>query len=62
GLWSAEKEAELTEENKKSFRAALAEADKAPKQTIVEFLTNTYEVPTPAVKKQIAEYSAKEAK
>ncbi|MFT8638045.1 MAG: pyruvate dehydrogenase (acetyl-transferring) E1 component subunit alpha [Pseudoclavibacter sp.] len=62
GLWSGEKEADLTEENKKTFRAALAEADKAWKETPIEFLKNTYETPTPNVLKQIAALEAKEAK
>ncbi|MCD7101809.1 thiamine pyrophosphate-dependent dehydrogenase E1 component subunit alpha [Pseudoclavibacter sp. 13-3] len=60
GLWSPEKESDLTEQYKKSFREALAEADKAPKQTVSEFLRNTYEVPTPGVAKQIREFTAKE--
>ncbi|MCQ9367718.1 thiamine pyrophosphate-dependent enzyme [Brevibacterium sp. 50QC2O2] len=53
-LWSLEQEAELTEKYKKEFRAAIAAAEKAPKQTVEEFLSNTFEVPTPNIREQIA--------
>jgi len=60
-LWSAEHEAELKDDYKKEFRAAIREAEGAPHQTVTEFLTNTFEEPTPNIVKQLEEAAAAEA-
>ena len=60
-LWSAEHEDELKDACKKEFRAAIKEAEGAPHQTVTEFLTNTFEEPTPNIVKQLEEAAAAEA-
>jgi pyruvate dehydrogenase E1 component alpha subunit len=62
-LWSDDRESELKDSYKKEFRAAIKEAENTPHQTVTEFLTNTFEEPTPNIVKQLAEQAtAEEAK
>ncbi|GEK28445.1 pyruvate dehydrogenase (acetyl-transferring) E1 component subunit alpha [Furfurilactobacillus siliginis] len=62
GLWSDQQESEYVDQCKADFKAELKKADNEPKQTNIEELTNTFEVPTPNIKAQIAEFQAKESK
>ncbi|WP_179395301.1 pyruvate dehydrogenase (acetyl-transferring) E1 component subunit alpha [Lacticaseibacillus absianus] len=62
GLWSQAQEDALIEQTKADIKAAITEADQAPKQKVSEFLQNTYEVAPQNVAEQIAQYQAKEAK
>lgn len=62
GLWSDEQESEYADQVKKECKEALKKADKEYKQTTIEQLQNTFEVPTPNIKEQIAELEAKESK
>lgn len=61
-LWSQEQEDKLVEEYKDSFKQEMKDAEATPKQTVTEMLKTTFEVPTPNIKKQIAEFEAKESK
>ncbi|GAK47231.1 pyruvate dehydrogenase E1 component subunit alpha [Secundilactobacillus oryzae JCM 18671] len=61
-LWSQEQEDKLVEEYKNSFKEEMKAAEATPKQTVVEMLKTTFEEPTPNIKKQIAEFEAKESK
>lgn len=61
GLWSEEKENEVIEETKEEIKTAIAEADKAPKQKVSDFLKNMYEVQPQNIREQIAYYESKEA-
>lgn len=60
GLWSEEHENEVIERTKEEITAAIKEADKAPKQTVTEFLDNMYEVQPQNIKEQRAYYAKKE--
>lgn len=62
GLWSQEQEDSYSEECKDSFKAAIKEADAVEPEKVSDILKNTFEVPTPEIKKQIAEFEAKESK
>lgn len=62
GLWSEEKEEQVIEQTKEEIKAAIAEADKVPKQKVSDFLKNMFEVQPQSIKEQIAFYEAKESK
>ena len=62
GLWSEAKEEEIIEKTKEEIKVAIAEADKAPKQKVSDFLKNMFEVQPQTIKEQIAFYEAKESK
>ncbi|MHC5374782.1 pyruvate dehydrogenase (acetyl-transferring) E1 component subunit alpha [Enterococcus sp. LJL120] len=62
GLWSEAKEEEIIEKTKEEIKDAIAEADKAPKQKVSDFLKNMFEVQPQSIKEQIAIYEAKESK
>ncbi|STD74453.1 pyruvate dehydrogenase E1 component subunit alpha [Enterococcus faecium] len=62
GLWSEEKEEQVIEATKEEIKAAIAEADKVPKQKVSDFLKNMFEVSPQSIKEQIAIYEAKESK
>ncbi|MFD1398703.1 pyruvate dehydrogenase (acetyl-transferring) E1 component subunit alpha [Lacticaseibacillus suilingensis] len=62
GLWDKNQEDTLIEQTKAEIKAAINEADQAPKQTVSRFLKDTYEVAPQNVKAQLAAYEAKEAK
>ncbi|MGO1969561.1 MAG: pyruvate dehydrogenase (acetyl-transferring) E1 component subunit alpha [Levilactobacillus brevis] len=62
GVWSQDQEDKLVDGYKDEFKQAMKEAEAAPAQKVSDFLKWTYNVPTPAVKKQIAEFEAKESK
>lgn len=62
GLWSEEHENEIIEQTKEEITAAIKAADKAPKQTVTEFLDNMYEVQPQNIKEQRAYYAKKEGK
>ncbi|MCH4171053.1 MAG: pyruvate dehydrogenase (acetyl-transferring) E1 component subunit alpha [Lactobacillus sp.] len=61
GLWSDEQEEKLTETYKAEIKEAVDQADKAEKQTVTEFLTNTYEVQPQNIKEQLNIYRQKES-
>ena len=50
------------EKTKEEIKVAIAEADKAPKQKVSDFLKNMFEVQPQTIKEQIAFYEAKESK
>ena len=54
GLWSEEKEEQVIEATKEEIKAAIAEADKVPKQKVSDFLKNMFEVSPQSIKEQIA--------
>ena len=60
GLWSEEKEAEVSEAAAEEVREAIQKADDTPKQKVSEFLRSMYETPTAELEEQIAEYEEKE--
>lgn len=60
GLWSEEKEAEVSEAAAEEVREAIQKADDTPKQKVSEFLRSMYETPTPELEEQIAEFEEKE--
>ena len=62
GLWSPEKEEEVIERTKEESKAAIKEADQAPKQKVSQFLRNMYETPDYVTQEQINKYEAKENK
>lgn len=62
GLWSPEKEEEVIERTKEEAKAAIKEADQAPKQKVSQFLRNMYETPDYVTQEQINKYEAKENK
>ena len=62
GLWSDEKEEAVIEQTKEEIKAAIAEADKVPKQKVSDFLKNMFEESPQTIKEQIAIYEAKETK
>jgi len=62
GLWSEEKEEQIIEQTKEEIKAAIAEADRVPKQKVSDFLKNMFEVQPQNIKEQIATYEAKESK
>ncbi len=62
GLWSEEKEEQVIEQTKEEIKAAIAEADRVPKQKVSDFLKNMFEVQPQNIKEQIATYEAKESK
>ena len=62
GLWSEEKEEAVIEQTKEEIKAAIAEADKVPKQKVSDFLKNMFEETPQTIKEQIAIYEAKESK
>lgn len=53
-LWSLDRETELTGQFKQEFRAAISAAEKAPEQTVEDFLEHTFEDPTPNIREQLA--------
>ena len=59
---SVSKEEEIIEKTKEEIKVAIAEADKAPKQKVSDFLKNMFEVQPQTIKEQIAFYEAKESK
>ncbi|KRO09902.1 pyruvate dehydrogenase complex E1 component alpha subunit [Paucilactobacillus hokkaidonensis] len=61
-LWTQEQEDAYVEECKNSFKDAIKEADGVEPEKVSDMLKNTFEVPTPDIKKQIAEFEAKESK
>lgn len=61
-LWSQEQEDSYVEECKNSFKDAIKEADGVEPEKVSDMLKHTFEVPTPDIKKQIAEFEAKESK
>ncbi|MDG2979162.1 pyruvate dehydrogenase (acetyl-transferring) E1 component subunit alpha [Latilactobacillus curvatus] len=61
GLWSQDQEDQLIEQVKTDIKAAINEADAAPKQKVTDFLNVTFEDQPQNIKEQIAEYSAKES-
>lgn len=61
GLWDKDKEDALIEKTKDEIKAAITEADKAPKQTVSRFLKDTYEVSPQNVAEQLTKYQAKES-
>ena len=61
GLWSEAKKKKLLKK-KEEIKVAIAEADKAPKQKVSDFLKNMFEVQPQTIKEQIAFYEAKESK
>lgn len=62
GLWSEEKEEKIIEDTKEEIKQAIADADRAPKQKVSDFLKNMYEVQPQNIKEQIEFYEAKESK
>ncbi|WP_099974665.1 pyruvate dehydrogenase (acetyl-transferring) E1 component subunit alpha [Lactobacillus terrae] len=62
GLWSEEKEDQMVEDYKASFKDAIKEADAVPADKVSDMLQRTFEIPTPEVKKQIEIFKAKESK
>ncbi|QBO37517.1 pyruvate dehydrogenase (acetyl-transferring) E1 component subunit alpha [Periweissella cryptocerci] len=62
GVWSEEIENAYIDDVKAEIKAAVAQADAAPKQKISDFLKNVFEEPTPDIVEQIAIFEAKEAK
>lgn len=62
GLWSEEKEEAIIEKTKEEIKAAIAEADRVPKQKVSDFLKNMYEVQPQNIKEQVEFYEAKESK
>ncbi|MCI1986807.1 MAG: pyruvate dehydrogenase (acetyl-transferring) E1 component subunit alpha [Lactobacillus sp.] len=61
GLWNQEQEDALIEKTKGEIKAAISEADQAPKQTVSRFLGDTYEQAPQNVTEQLAQYQAKES-
>ena len=61
GIWSQEQEDALIEKTKEEIKAAINEADQAPKQTVSRFLKDTYEVAPQNVAEQLAQFQAKES-
>ncbi|NVY95703.1 thiamine pyrophosphate-dependent dehydrogenase E1 component subunit alpha [Lactobacillus sp. DCY120] len=61
-LWSEEEEEKLVAEYKSSFKDAIKEADAVEPEKVSDMLKRTFEVPTPALKAQIAEFEEKESK
>ncbi|EOT29730.1 pyruvate dehydrogenase (acetyl-transferring) E1 component subunit alpha [Enterococcus saccharolyticus] len=62
GLWTEAKEEEVIEAAKEEIKAAIAEADKVPKQKVSDFLKNMFEDQPQTIKEQIEIYEAKESK
>lgn len=62
GQWSQEQEDAYVEECKESFKEALKVADATEPEKVSDMLKNTFEVPTPDIAKQIAEFEEKESK
>ncbi|EOT47565.1 MULTISPECIES: pyruvate dehydrogenase (acetyl-transferring) E1 component subunit alpha [Enterococcus] len=62
GIWSEEKEQEIIDATKEEIKAAVAEADKVPKQKVSDFLKSMFEVQPQSIKEQIEFYEAKESK
>lgn len=61
-LWNEEREEEVIAKAQEMIKAAIHEADIAPKQTVIESLENMYEVQPQNIQTQIKEYEAKEEK
>lgn len=61
GLWSDEKEEELIEQYKTSFKDAIKEADQVEPEKVSDMLKRTFEVPTPEIQKEIKKFEEKEA-
>lgn len=61
-LWSEEQEDKLVEEYKASFKEAIKEADAVEPEKVSDMLKRTFEVPTPALKAEIAKFEEKESK
>ena len=61
-LWSQEKEDKLVTEYKNSIKDAIKEADAVEPEKVSDMLKRTFEVPTPEIKAQIAEFEEKESK
>ncbi|AQP53058.1 pyruvate dehydrogenase (acetyl-transferring) E1 component subunit alpha [Vagococcus penaei] len=62
GLWSEEKEEAVIEQTKEDIKAAIKEADAAPKQKVSDFLKNMFEVTPKSIQEQIDTFEAKESK
>lgn len=62
GLWSQEEEDKYVDECKTSFKDAIKEADAVEPEKVSDMLKRTFEVPTPDIAKQIAEFEEKESK
>lgn len=62
GLWTDEHEEELTKQYKDSFKDALKEADAVEPDKVSDMLKRTFEVPTPEMQAEIAEFEEKESK
>ena len=60
--YADEKHVPYGEKTKEEIKVAIAEADKAPKQKVSDFLKNMFEVQPQTIKEQIAFYEAKESK
>jgi len=62
GVWSEDLENEYVEQVKADIKAAVKQADEAPKQKMTEFLENVFEEKPQNIQQQITEYQAKESK
>ncbi|WP_261805766.1 pyruvate dehydrogenase (acetyl-transferring) E1 component subunit alpha [Lapidilactobacillus luobeiensis] len=61
GLWSEEKENQLIDQYKAEIKAAIDEADQAPKQQVSDFLKNTYDVQPQNIQEQLQKFEQREA-
>ena len=55
GLWTEEQEQKIIEQTKEEITSAVKAADKAPKQTVKEFLENMYEEKPQNIQEQLKE-------
>ncbi|KAE9507961.1 pyruvate dehydrogenase (acetyl-transferring) E1 component subunit alpha [Lactiplantibacillus plantarum] len=62
GVWSEDQENEYVEQVKEDIKAAVKQADEAPKQKMTEFLGNVFEEQPQNIQQQITEFQAKESK
>ncbi|MBU8906755.1 pyruvate dehydrogenase (acetyl-transferring) E1 component subunit alpha [Desertibacillus haloalkaliphilus] len=62
GLWSEEKENEVVDKAKEDIKAAIKEADAAPKQKVTDLIGTMFEELPSHLREQMEEYTAKESK
>ncbi|WP_332632259.1 pyruvate dehydrogenase (acetyl-transferring) E1 component subunit alpha [Halalkalibacter flavus] len=62
GLWTEEKENEIVEQAKEDIKAAMKEADAAPKQKVTDLIGFMFEDLPYNLREQMEEYTAKESK
>ncbi|MCP8616061.1 pyruvate dehydrogenase (acetyl-transferring) E1 component subunit alpha [Salirhabdus salicampi] len=63
GIWSEEEETKVIEQAKEDIKAAIKEADQAPKQKVTDLISIMHSEELPAnLKEQMEEYQAKESK